>query len=213
LAANAPAYLDRSATCAAAVTLLWLAACRPSPSSFRPAPWRILRFAVCWWCGTLALTVFLPVRSSLYACLPSVAAALSAAAVASAGWRSLSEATRRRAVLIGVLLPFVLWPVYRARGAALTREAELSTRTLEALQQVAAERGSGTVVVIRDSRTQKPTLEDSFGTLLQPAADLFVSPHISVWMEPPPASAGLAGLRAPAHADVELTLYNGALRP
>jgi hypothetical protein len=54
-------------------------------------------------------------------------------------------------------------------------------------------------------------LDQSFGTLLQAAAALAVSPPISVWIDPPPADAVLAGLTRPARFDVELAVNGGRI--
>ena len=208
---NGPAYLDRSATFAGAVLLAWLAICRPISSVLRPLNWSIVRFGTLWFTGALAVTVFLPVRSSLYACLPSVGVALMAAALVAGTWPSISTHRQRRAVLAGLALPMLLWPVYSSRNRNSVREAELSAHTISALQQVASEHGEGAVVLLRDDRSQKPSLDNSFGTLIQDAADLMVTPPIKVWIDPPPVDAALAGLQPPSHVDIVLTLRDGRL--
>jgi hypothetical protein len=40
-----------------------------------------------------------------------------------------------------------------------------------------------------------------------------IAPHISVWIEPPPDDALLAGLKPPSHVDVDLSLQNGTIVP
>jgi hypothetical protein len=179
--------------------------------SVGPAQWQILLLCVIWWVGSLAITLFLPVRSSLYACWPAVAVALGVAAVASHAWRHVDERHRLRAVVAGLAVPFLLWPVYHARNRALVREAELSTRTLAALQQVVQDRNAGIVVRIRDDRAHRPSLDSAFGGGLQAAADLVVRPHVSVWLDPPPIDAPIALMTEPTHTDVTLTLENGQL--
>src|SRR5215510_4326155 len=75
VAQNLLQYVDRSWTFSVAATaLLWCFA-RPTVG----LDWRRSRVAVCglvWFACGLAITVFLPVRSSLYTCLPSVGAAV-----------------------------------------------------------------------------------------------------------------------------------------
>lgn len=211
LAANGLQYLDRTATFAAVIVLLWFVICRPKRFTLSLSNRSILAFGVIWWIGALAITAFLPVRSSLYACLPSVGIALCAASVVSAAWPLIPGRMRRRAVLAGVALPFLLWPIYYARSGPLRREAELSAKTLGELQRVAAARGPGTVVLIHDDRSQRPSLDSAFATLIQDAADLVVTPRVMVWIDPPPAGVELAGLTHPSHVDVELILKQGAL--
>ena len=210
VAANLPAYFDRSATFSAAVLLLWLALCRPPLRSIRPARWSIVRFGVAWWIGTLALTVLLPVRSSLYVCLPSVGIALIAASLIVGTWPSVPVQRRRHAVVAASLLPFVMWPILFSRGRPSVREADLSAQTIDALRRIAPAH-PGATVVLNDDRSQRPSLDNVFGTLAQEAVDLTVSPHVTVWIEPPPADAALAGLTRPPHFDVTLTLRNSAV--
>jgi hypothetical protein len=208
---NGPAYLDRSATFAVAVLLAWLAIVRPRRSEMHPLNWSIVRFGALWFVGALAITVSLPVRSSLYACLPSVGVALVAAAVVAGTSPAISTHVQRRAICAGLALPLLLWPVYYSRNRNSVREADLSAQTIAALQRIASEHGEGTVVHLRDERSHKPSLDNSFGTLVQDAADLTVTPPIKVWIDPPPVDAALAGLQPPSHVDVVLTLRDGRL--
>ena len=126
---------------------------------------------------------------------------------------SISTPVQRRSVLAGLALPILLWPVYHSRNRNSVREAELSAQTISALQRVAGGHGEGAVVVLRDDRSQKPSLDNSFGTLIQDAADLMVTPPIKVWIDPPPVDAALAGLQPPSHVDIVLTLRDGQLMP
>jgi hypothetical protein len=90
-------------------------------------------------------------------------------------------------------------------------EAELSTATLGALQQVATRLGAGASVRLLDNRVERPSLANPFGGMIQEAADLMISPPISVWIEPPPDDAVAAGLRPPSRVDVDLSLQNGRI--
>jgi hypothetical protein len=208
---NLREYLDRSATFAAVVLVLFVIVGRPQRMSVGLAEREVLLLCAIWWVGSLAITMFLPVRSSLYACWPAVAAALGVAAVASHAWRLVDERRRLRTVFVGLAVPFLLWPVYHARNRALVREAELSTQTLSALQQVVQNRSAGIVVCLRDDRLHRPSLDSAFGGGLQAAADLVVRPHVSVWLDPPPVDAPIDLMTKPAHVDVTLTLENGQL--
>jgi hypothetical protein len=211
IVSNGPAYLDRSATFAVAVLLAWLAIVRPRRNEVRPLNWSILRFGALWFVGALAITVFLPVRSSLYACLPSVGVVLMVAAVVAGTSPSISTHLQRRAIFAGLALPLLLWPVYYSRNRNSVREADLSAQTIGALQRIASDHGEGAAVLLQDDRSRKPSLDNSFGTLVQDAADLMVTPPIKVWIDPPPVDAALAGLGPPSHINVVLTLRNGLL--
>jgi hypothetical protein len=213
LLANAPHYLDRAATFALAVAVVFWLVFRPRLTRLTSAHLGQIAFGLCWFIVGYSVTIFLPVRSSLYACLPSVGVAVIVASLTETLWRQLQPPAQRRAAVAGVAASFALLPLYYARNRPTVREAELSSRTLRTLQEVAAKRGTGTVVVLADDRTQKPSLDAAFGTLIQNAADLVVTPHIVVWIDPPPADAALAGSRPPERIDLRLVLRNGVLIP
>ena len=67
----------------------------------------LLRFGAAWFVCFYAMTVFLPVRSSLYALTPSVGAAVALAAVASAVQR---RSQKRFEICCGALMA-VIFPV------------------------------------------------------------------------------------------------------
>jgi hypothetical protein len=206
-AANARPYADRSASCAIAVLILFVVVSGFPRRWTRSTKGTLVAFGVMWWLAGFSITVFLPVRSSLYACFPSVGVVLAAAAVATAVWQDLTESQKTRAVLAGVLLAWiVLLPVNRTRSRLLVAQAELSTTTIEALTRVAAARGADTKVVIKDDRSLRPSLDSTFGVGLQTAVDLMVAPHLTVQLDPPPTDAAVAGLPPLAAADVYLAL-------
>jgi hypothetical protein len=82
---------------------------------------------------------------------------------------------------------------------------------LGALREVAVQRGPATIVLLKDDRSRKPSLDGAFGTLVQEAADLMVNPRVVVRIEPPPADADKAGLTKPARFDGVLALGAGAV--
>jgi hypothetical protein len=213
LVQNAPHYLDRSATFAAAVVTLsgLLAHGQVGQASRSSLNGAAMWFGILWWIGGLAITVFLPVRSSLYAVFPSVGVAIAAASLCSMGWAAMSARGNRLAFGAAIAAPLLLWPIYHARNQPWVQEAELSARTLSTLQQVADTWGAGVTVVLEDDRLHKPSLDDAFGTAIQDAVDLVVMPHVTAWIEPSPHDASLANLKAPTQADVVLTLKDGVL--
>jgi hypothetical protein len=211
LVENLPGYFDRTATFTLVVLLVAGFMCRPRRSALARTDPAILLFGGIWWAGSLGVTLFLPVRSSLYACLPSVGTALIGAAVISAAWPAIDVERQRRAVWAGLAMPFVLWPVFVVRNRPSVREAELSSRTIRVLEEVARQRGAGAVVLFKDDRAARPSLETAFGTMLPVAVNLMVAPRVSAWIDPPPVDAPLAGLRQPAHFDVQYALRDGQL--
>jgi len=209
LLSNGPEYLDRSLTFTAAVLLVFWIACRPAVQDMRPAG-KLMSFAVVWWISGFAITMFIPVRSSLYACLPSIGFCIVAAEMLERGWNRLAEPRRALAIGAGLFLPFALWPVYHFRNKDLVDATDVSARAMSALQRVADRKGAGAVVVIDDDRSRRASLDTAFGTGFQKAADLVVTPRIHVWMNPPPADADLGGIgAAPARPDVRLKLSGG----
>jgi hypothetical protein len=210
LLSNGPEYLDRSLTFTVAVVLLLWLVYRPNLAGPLRAHRRLLWFAAVWWICGFAITMFIPVRSSLYACVPSIGFAIAAASVMADAWHQLDATRRARTVVAGLILPFALWPVYHFRNKDLVDATDVSARTLSALQQVATARGANTVVVIKDDRSRRASVDTALGTGLQDAVDMVVTPHIAVWMDPPPADAELGGIApAPPHPDVTLRLKDG----
>jgi hypothetical protein len=209
LVGNIGQYLDRTATFAIVIATIWFVAAQTKISKMRSATSTIVALGGMWWVGTLAITVLLPVRSSLYACLPSVGVALTVSALVRASWPTLPVAAYRRATIAVIIAPLIMWPIYHSRNRPLRREAELSTATLTALQMIATERGAGARIVVHDDRASKPPLINPFGGFLQDATDLIVSPPIIVWLDPPPAE-GVA-LAPKTSIDAELRLENGQI--
>src|SRR5262245_15291398 len=115
---NLPEYFDRTSTFTAVIVLLAVAMCRPSITAFRKPDWPIVVFGLLWWTGGLALTMFLPVRSSLYACLPSVGSVLIGTVVISGVWSSVPRSRQRIASLAGLALPFCCGPSTESETAA-----------------------------------------------------------------------------------------------
>jgi hypothetical protein len=212
LFSNGPEYLDRSLTFTAAVLLLFWLANRPAVMSTLRSQRQLLWLAIVWWVCGFAVTMFLPVRSSLYACAPSIGFCIFAAALLYDSWLGLEPLRRTRAIVAGLAIPFLLWPVYYFRNKDLVDATDVSARTIGALQRVADTAGPGTVVVLKDDRSRRASIDTALGNGLQEAVDMLVTPRLAVWMDPPPADADLGGVSAaPSHADVTLRLSGGQL--
>jgi hypothetical protein len=175
---NAGEYLDRGATLAAvAAMLMFLFA--PGLASLNDDERRVIRFGAAWFASMFAITVFLPVRSSLYAVAPSIGSALAAASLAS---RARRAAPQRFALASTALIAAVavLVPVYRTRNHGLIAPADLSTQaTRELLRSVQGRPGVREIVLLDDADAAV-TLEDAFGALAPDAVHLFVSPDVHV---------------------------------
>lgn len=191
IADNVVQYADRAMTFPALLVLLGALVARWREIALTGPERAVIVKGLVWVAGGYALTILLPVRSSLYACLPSVGAALAAAAVASAEWRVIRAP--RLAIAGLLLLPLVLWPVYHARNQRLRAEATLAAETLRLIdQRVQAARPQR--VVVYDDRAHRPSVADAFGEWL-PLATLLVLPHtdgIAIDVQSAPAGSAAA---------------------
>jgi hypothetical protein len=171
LAANVLQYIDRAITWPAfAAFVTYVASARHA--RLRSVEKRIAVFGTIWLVCLFALTVFVPVRSSLYAVLPSVGAALAAGAVASAALRT---APRRVTVAMALLtvLPVLLLPVYWRRNERWTHLADLSAHVVEQVR-TATHHQPGRPILIVDNPSERFNLDAAFGNLWPDAAALFV---------------------------------------
>jgi hypothetical protein len=212
LLGNALEYADRSLTFGVVLLLLlWLISRKRPQLEPTERLWiaRGLILAV----GSFGVTFFLPVRSSLYVCLPAAGTALVFAALATALWRGLSQREHSRLLLAGLLLPIFLVPVYRARARRWVAPADVSHTVLTELAQSPAFAG---VTVIHDATETRATVAGAFGTLVQEAVALAtgVSPP-RVWIDPPPPLWESAGLKPPQPGEKVryFTLRDGQLVP
>jgi hypothetical protein len=166
---------------------------------------RVIGFGVLWFVAFYGITVFLPVRSSLYALSPSIGTALAAASFAARAWR---ENPQRFEYVAGALVAVValLLPVDRARNHGLVEPADLAARSLSTIRDAARSRGQRGAVVIVDHAEERVTLNDAFGELFADAVHLVVGPQWSGVM----VHAGSA--RPPGHDDdLVFELRNGRL--
>jgi hypothetical protein len=129
---NIGEYLDRSATLTAAALVLAAIAYGAVPR-IDAGDRRLLLMMGVWWLGMFAITIWLPVRSSLYAVCPSVAAAIAGAVLID---RMRAAAARPRVpleiVLAGLLV--IAIPLYQRRDDLRAEAARVSQRTLNAIE-------------------------------------------------------------------------------
>ena len=164
---NLREYADRAGTVAILVSLVMLIAARfwrrmPPAESLNDAERRALTWAAMWVPACFALTLFLPLRSSLYVVLPSVGAALAAGAAASRTLRLAPAAFTRVAIAL-MLVAMACVPVYRARNRGMVRQAALASRTMTAISHETQRNPQGGVVAFIDNRAADTTFEASFG--------------------------------------------------
>lgn len=164
---NLREYVDRAGSVAILVSVIMLIAARvwrrmSAPTGLNGAERRALVWSAMWVPACFALTLFLPLRSSLYIVLPSVGAALAAGAVASRTIR-LAPAAFRRAAIALILVAVTCVPVYRARNRGMVRQAALASRTMTAINDETQRNPQGGVVAFIDNRAADTTFEASFG--------------------------------------------------
>jgi hypothetical protein len=212
IARNILEYTDRACTIPLlAVGLIALVVrCRPRVD---PGERRVLLWSLLWIAGGYGLTVWLPVRSSLYAVLPSAGAALAGALLAQAFWREAAPGPRAKLLVAAALVPLLVVPLYRSRNRRPVSEAELSTAALDDLAHAFADHHPKTTFVLEDDPQAQPTLERSFGTLLEYAVFLRTGRVRSVRYTPAAATwtvAEIAPYRATGPRTV-LALRGGRL--
>jgi hypothetical protein len=210
IARNIWEYADRAMTFSMAVALLAFLLLRPG-TSYAWSSRRVLLCGGAWIVGGYGLTVFLPVRSSLYACFPSVGACLIAADLAARRWAVATPASRRLVAVTGIVVAIGLTPVYVIRNRASIANARFSSAVLRDLNTATAALPEGDTVVVLDDRTRRPNVETAFNVALNEAFQLASGRRLNFWVEPALQQAALAGLvrPCPACARMTVTIRNG----
>jgi hypothetical protein len=205
IARNVFEYADRAMTFAAAVALLAFLLLRPAEPYARYSR-RVLVCGGAWIAGGYGLTVFLPVRSSLYACFPSVGACLIAADLAARRWAVSTPASRRAVAIAGILAAIGMTPVYVTRNRASLANARFSSSVLRDLNTATAALPDGGTVVVMDDRTRRPNIETAFNVALNDAFELASGRRLNFWVEPALQHAQLAGFVRPCPTCAQLTI-------
>jgi hypothetical protein len=203
---NALHYAEAALTLPAATCLVAFVLLRPFCGPIRLSRARVA-CGLLWLVGGFAPTLLLEVRSTLYACFPSIGAAIVAAEVCAGLWSGATPRSRGRAVVVAIALPLALLPVYRALNHRWVDLADYSSSVLEQLPpQTARIPDNSRLVLLDEDRAQRVNLESAFGTLMNDAFLLRTGRRLDFWIEPPLAKAGLAGLAPPCPSCVALRL-------
>jgi len=206
VARNLFEYADRAATVGAIAVLVAAAVYRRMPAIDRS---RLPLIAACavWSVGGYALTLFLPIRSSLYAVFPSVGVAIAVAAIVD-DMRSRAILPSRQALRLAVAFGAIvvaMVPAYRARNGRYVEPARLSERALRAIDSDVAAAPAGSVIVLRDGDDPTSSFVGAFGTFATNAVRLRSGRDVQAWIDPPPGDWRLAGLRPPHPHEVTAT--------
>jgi hypothetical protein len=175
---NALAYLDRSMTLTAAVLLVGLIAFARVKTSALESERRAAAKGAVWLVFGFAVTIMVPVRSSLYVVFPTIGSAIIGMAAGSWLWRSIFEPRRRTAVTAALVLPLLLAPVHWLRHQTTKQQAILSTRVLEQVRRGVAETPNTTRIVVVDEAGGRVTAASAFGAELPRAVELVTGTRI-----------------------------------
>jgi len=172
LVPNAISYLDRSMTFTAAVLLLAVLAFvrvrtvaldAERAAAMKGAVWLVLGFAV---------TIMIPVRSSLYVVFPTIGSALIGMAAASWLWRGIPASRQRAATAALMVLPLALLPIHWLRHETTKRQGILSSQVLETIRSAARESPAIARIVVVDDNHSRVTAASAFGGALPTAVEL-----------------------------------------
>jgi len=195
---NALSYFDRSVTFFAFMTLVagvayGLASIRARLHRDLPlgaaGPTRLpqlLAAGLAWLVGGYAVTVWLPVRSSLYAVFPSVGAAVICAALVEAmrdGSGRRARGDLRFGVALVAMLAFV--PVYQRRNDRWVQPARLSARIVQALTTAPPVPGSTGAVLFEDEPGGYATFDTALGALASSAVQVVTNLPLEARIIPP----------------------------
>jgi len=205
IARNVFEYADRAMTFSTAFAALAILVLAPSaPARTR---WISREVALCgaaWIIGGYAITVFVPVRSSLYACFPSVGACLVAADIAARRWQAAAPRARRAAACAALAVAIALVPVYVLRNRMSIANARFSSAVLDELAAATAYLPDGATVVVMDDRSHRPNVESAFNASLNDAFELTSGRRLDFRVEPPPHDSPA---RPPCAGCASLTLH------
>ena len=211
---NMAEYADRTSTLSVATLLLLGVVLRPRSLALDSRSLAYVAAGVAW-AGTFLLpALLLPVRSSLYACLPAAGICVATAAVAARWWEASAPDRRRHALIGAVIVPSLLAPVYYARTDRWVRMAEFSTRALTDLDKALKPFPDDSEIVIVDDRTTRANMASVFSTLLRDAFQVTTGRFMTFYVEPPiPNAFANSGGSASCNGCEELRLVvkDGAL--
>jgi len=183
LSRNLAEYADRSLTFSSLWIILAMVWFQRRPGVGDDLK-KILVFGGLWFTFGFALTVLLPVRSSLYVVFPSVGAALCAATVVADITLHAPKDRSRKAVLAAMCLLVALVPVYWSRNARWTNLAELSYAVVAHLQRESRGWGDRPTVVIVDDITTRVNLTNAWGSLVPDVSALTLGPAVELSVLP-----------------------------
>jgi hypothetical protein len=163
LARNVSEYADRALTFSAALAIVLLFVAGRGAGTLTSAERRTLLLAGLWIPSMFALTISLPVRSSLYAILPSVGGALVAGVLASRALRARPQRFARACAAL-IVIGVCLVPIYRKRNERWVEAAGLSARVVDVVREAVNRYPAGGRIVLVDDPAATPNFDGTFLT-------------------------------------------------
>ena len=215
LARNIGEYADRTSTTAVGSLLLLAIVLRPGFVALDPRSRALVACGAIWAAMFLLPALLLPVRSSLYGCLPSVGICVASAAIATRWWSVSAPVRRQHALVAAVIVPCLLLPVYYARTDRWVRMAEFSTRSLADLEKALKPFPDDSNIVIVDDRSTRANIASVFSTLLRDGFLVTSGRFMTFYVDPPipnafPNTGGLASCNG--CEDLRLVVKDGGLQ-
>ena len=208
---NIVEYADRAMTFGLLIVAATLLAGRHLPSLDDDDRSRVMKGAAWLGCG-FALTIWLPVRSSLYVVFPTVGFAIAAASIVRAAASNLTPQRRLRIATAGLLVPFLLLPIYWNRNLRWTELRQLTNDTFAAIHSEPL--AASTLIVLEDDLSTRANFRNAFGTMFPEAARLFLRTGVDLWIEPPPPEFVHDSITRPTAARVRIfRLTGGRIEP
>jgi hypothetical protein len=150
------------------------------------------------------MSVFLPVRSSLYVVFPSIGTAIVCGVLVESIHRRATVLGRRSLVLAPALAAALLIaiPIYQQRNDRWVEPARLSRRALIVIASGTAMLPNRGAIVLRDAGETSSSFAGAFGTLATDAVRLHTGRDLQVWIDPPPPEFRVTGVMPPDRRSV-----------
>jgi hypothetical protein len=180
---NVLEYADRSSTFAT-VSLLLAFVCARRWAPIETDDRHRLRLALAWVICGFGITAFLPVRSSLYAVMPSVGVSLAAATLIMHVTRPFTVSQRLRLWAGYLVILTTLLPVYWSRNLRWTSLAELSQQAIAEVQSHVRSNTRVVNVTVAERQISRVHLGNAWGTLLPEISDIYFDGQIILRVVP-----------------------------
>jgi hypothetical protein len=172
---NVAEYADRTSTVALAALLGGLLVLGRPTGALSTVSRQAVACGLLWLGLGLGFAYLLPLRSDLYAAMPSVGTSLAAAGLGAWLWHGASPRRQRRALVMAMVAVLTLSPVYWLRTRRMVRVAEFSAARLEELARFTDGLPRGSIVRVDDvpsTNPNAPNLAAAFGAAIAEACEL-----------------------------------------